>query len=652
MLPWAALLGVAMVGCLGSRPGAPDPHEGRRYPPAPQLPRVIALGTLRGEPPPSRTQVELAMFLFGTEPPSRLAIANPTGLAAVDGSVWICDHALSALFRWEAYTDRLVEERCDPPLEHPFAVDITPAGDRLIGDRRGVRRIDAGGRTRQTYVSAADAIRPGGVLAVGDTVWVSDLTGDCLEVFDLESGRHLRRIGRRGSGPAQFARPRSLARVPDGHVCVVDLLNNRVQVLTPEGEWVRDLGGPGGTPGRFGRPRDVAVGPDGTVFVTDAFSQRVHAFAPDGAPLLAFGEPGSGIGELVLPGGIAVSAQGSHLLGARLAGQESSYFVYVSEQLSDPGIRVYAWLRSQDGGGAALPASEAVDWKPQFPKSTVLNPHWDATRCDKCHQTDGGQFLPIEPARGDALCLTCHDGVQAPADPHPIGRPAVTKLVKTPDDWPTVEGAIGCMTCHDIRRHCDAAARRPAVNTILLRGYDPQRPLDYCMNCHGDDVGGRFSPHRQRDATGRVRDDACLFCHTRKPEIFADGRRRFEPHLRTESSSLCLNCHSRHWDLSPLGHVDRPVTPKIREWMLLRELRITNPAGRTELERLAREAGREPARLPLGDKKVTCYTCHNPHYAGMFPPDSEVGALATNPPDRKSALRSDWIELCSECHHH
>jgi predicted CXXCH cytochrome family protein len=325
----------------------------------------------------------------------------------------------------------------------------------------------------------------------------------------------------------------------------------------------------------------------------------------------------------------------------------------VGEQLREPGVRVYAWLPARDDGGTnALPAGEATSWKPQFPESVAINPHWDAQRCAKCHSLEGGRWQPIAPESGDALCLSCHDGIKAPADPHPIGRKASTELVTTPPDWPTLQGTIGCMTCHDIKRHCTPEAKRPAVNTVLLRGYDAQRPLESSRNCHRADVGGRFSPHRQRDATGKVREDACLFCHTKRPDVPADGRRRFEPHLRVESSNLCLNCHTRHWDLSPLGHVDRPVTPRIREWMIVRELSVGREASPAELLKLARQSPRQPARLPLGHDKVTCYTCHNPHYAGLFPPDSELGALATNPADRRSALRTNWIDLCSECHHH
>ena len=641
-----------LAGCAGLQHEMAEREASRLYPPRPQVPHVAALGTLRGAAPPSQTSVELSMFLFGAEPPPPLTIANPTGLAADDKSVWICDNALSTVFRWDAQADEVREESFDPPVEHPFACDRAPNGDRLVCDRGGVRAADASGRTRQVYVMAGEKLAPGGVLAVGDQVWVTNVALHRIEVFDAQSARHLRSIGERGRGPLQFAVPRGMARTPDGNICVVDMLNSRVQVLSPDGQWVRDVGRPGDSVGTFGRPKDVTVGPDGTIFVTDAFSQRVHAFDAEGGPLLAFGEPGSGIGALILPAGIAVSPHAPRTPFGLPPDTEPAYYVLVGEQLSEPGIRVYAWLKSHEPvTPTTMPAGPATTWKPRSPETAAINPHWDPARCTKCHETVEGRLEPIPLATSDALCLSCHDGEKAPADPHPIGRKANTELVTTPADWPTINGMIGCLTCHDIQRHCSPEAKRPAVNAVLLRGYDPQRRLEYCSTCHRTDLGGRFSPHRQRDATGRIREDACLFCHTKTLDIPADGRRRFQPRLRDESSALCLNCHARHWDLSPLGHVDRPVTPRIREWMLVRELSLQGPVGLQTLARLAGEPHREPARLPLGRDRVTCYTCHNPHYNGMFPPDSELGALATNPEDKKSALRLNWIDLCSECHH-
>jgi hypothetical protein len=631
-------------------PGAPS----RLYPPPPQPPRVIALGTFRGGPPPSPAEVDWALFLFGAAPSPPLTIANPIGLAVDDQSLLICDGVLGTIMHWDAALNEFTTENWQPPLSYPFAIDVTPAGEQLICDRQGAHRVAPDGCITCTYRISDAPFKPGGVLGVGDHVWVTNLARHCIEVFDAASCEHQRSVS--GEAEGQLAWPTALARMPDGDVCVVDVLKNRVQVFSPEGRWLRSIGGPGDSVGQFGRPKWVAVGPDGVVFVTDAFSQRVQAFTPDGQPLLAFGEPGSGIGALTLPAGIAVSKMPVPADLALPPGASPGYYVLVAEQLNQPGIRVYAWLRgSLEASAGALPPGEAVSWKPSFPGSEAVNPHWNPQRCTSCHTAVGDRLVPISPENVDGLCLSCHDGVKAPAEPHPIGRKAETAQVHTPEDWPTVDGVIGCLTCHDIQRHCDPTARRPASNPMLLRNWDPQRPLEYCSNCHVTDVG-RFSPHRQRDATGRIRADACLFCHTRRPEIPADGRRTFEPHLREQSSKLCLNCHARHWDLSPLGHVDRPVTPKIRHWMLMRQLSRETSASVQELSKLADQMEHPPALLPLGHlpdgtEIVTCYTCHNPHYPGLFPPCSELGERATNPQDRAAALRLNWINLCSECHH-
>ena len=639
------------VGCGQNRGGVSAWRESCFYPPKPQTPRIVALGSMRSALGPTQRQVEFSMFLFGAEPPPTLVIGNPTGIAVGGTDVQVCDAAIDTVLEWRAATPDLGLARVPQGLDHPRTISFAPGGDRLICTRRGVARVAADGGLIRTYTLDSQPFLPASALAVGDEVWATNTKANRVEVFDAASGEYKRAFGRSGVKNGEFVFPRGMDLTPEGEICVVDMLNNRVQVFDATGNWTRQIGMPGDSTGQFGRPKDVAVGPDGTVFVTDTFSQRVHVFDAKGEPLLAFGEPGSGPGELALPSGIAIIETRPYTTRATPVGVVPIYYVLVTEQLNRPGVRIYAWLGGKpDSSEQALPSPEASNWTPAYPELAAINPHWNSDRCDSCHEQRDGRLAPIPAQAVDDLCISCHDGIKGPADPHPIGRPARGEHVTTPEDWPTVDGMVGCMTCHDVEGHCKRGARRPAVNTVLLRQYDPQHPLEYCTICHESDVGQRFSPHRQRDASGKVREDACLFCHTQAMKIPADGRRRFEPHLRDETSQLCLNCHSKHWDLSTKGHVDRPVTPKIRKWMLMRQLSYEFDESADELAKLASQPDRRPARLPLGDGKVTCYSCHNPHYAGMFAAGSELGALASEPQDRASALRENWIDLCSECH--
>lgn len=660
----AAILiaGAWTSGCRQTAESLRAHGEQRFYPRPPQTPRVVALGTLRGGLLPSQTEIELALFLFGEEPLAPLMIVNPADIACRGSLAWVWDATLTGLLRLDLATGGFTTDPWLAGATDLVAIDVAPDGTRFAALRDRAARLDDSGQAAMWYRLDGQPLRPAAILAVGDTLWITNVALHRIELFDIKTGAHLRSLGTRGRRRGEFGLPRGLARMPDGNVAIVDQLNNRVQVLSPDGSWTRDIGQPGDAVGTFGRPRDVAVGPDDTIFVTDAYSRRVHAFTAAGEPLLAFGEPGSGAGALTLPGPIAITPTAPAGLSAPLAedwpadrpSRKPLYYVLVGEQLDHAGVRVYAWLGREDpGDGPSPPDSPQRAWTPRSPELAALNPHWHADRCTVCHaaaQTIAAgevaaaqSLLPIPPARVDPLCLSCHDGVRAPADPHPIGRPAVSGRVKTPDTFPTHDGTIGCITCHDIRRQCDPAARRPAINPVLLRRYDPADPLAYCSHCHVDDVGGRFSPHRQADPAGRMRVDACLFCHTRRPDLPPDGRRRFQPVLRAESSDLCLNCHTRHWDFSPAGHVDRPVTEEILSHLLHRDATRRVGTG-------ASEPPPQPARLPLGAGRVTCYTCHNPHYAGMFPPDTELGTLADNPDDRAVALRMNWIDLCSECH--
>ncbi|MCG3126899.1 MAG: hypothetical protein CHACPFDD_01754 [Phycisphaerae bacterium] len=583
---------------------------------------AVALGNLRVGSDPSPGQVELVRFLFGEEPDPTLGLIKPVDVALFGDQVLACDAALLGILR----ADTRAGYQALPIAETPrLPAALAVHGDSvLLADAAGaVLRFDARGGLRQRYALPADTrpFRPSGLLVLDDELWIANAAAHTLEIFGLERGELRRSIGGRGSGPGRFAVPVGLAATPEGQVCAVDMLGCRVEVFDRAGVWQRDIGGPGDRLGRFGRPRDVAVGPDGVVFVSDAASQRVHAFSPAGTPLAMFGGPEDGDDALVLPGGLAIAACGVAAERAAPPGFEPRYCVLVAEQIARPGIRVFAWRGPQGDD----PRSSSV--AATRPPPTVANPHWTADGCGSCHETRDGVILPIEPRGVDALCLKCHDGEQAIDEPHPIGRPAAGSRTQAPPDWPLIDGRLTCLTCHDIRRHCDAAAIRPMQNSALVRGFDAQAPTRSCTQCHTAELW-RINPHRAQSSEALDR-AACTFCHTHATELDRSGVRRGDARLRDSSSGLCLTCHTMHADPAPRGHLGAELTSAVQA---------------------ALERPGSAGRLPMSDERVTCFSCHNPHAAETFPAGTPLAIRSDRPEDAKKSLRAAHIELCLHCH--
>src|SRR5882762_4191754 len=85
----------------------------------------------------------------------------------------------------------------------------------------------------------------------------------------------------RGAPP--FNRPTNLAVAPNGDLFVSDGYGNaRVHQFSARGELRRSWGEPGSGRGQFMVPHGVAVHPDGRVFVCDRENDRVQIFSPDG----------------------------------------------------------------------------------------------------------------------------------------------------------------------------------------------------------------------------------------------------------------------------------------------------------------------------------------------------------------------------------
>jgi sugar lactone lactonase YvrE len=103
--------------------------------------------------------------------------------------------------------------------------------------------------------------------------------------YDVEAGMKGVRAGlesiRRGGPP--FNRPTCAAVAANGDIYVCDGYGNaRIHRFKADGTLIRSWGEPGSGPGQFALPHGVCIAPDGRVFVADRENDRLQIFSPEG----------------------------------------------------------------------------------------------------------------------------------------------------------------------------------------------------------------------------------------------------------------------------------------------------------------------------------------------------------------------------------
>jgi DNA-binding beta-propeller fold protein YncE len=137
---------------------------------------------------------------------------------------------------------------------------------------------------------------PHGLKIVGDTVYTTDRSDSVAKSFSLD-GRPLLELGSRGkhsdtgkvenwlaeraAGP--FNHPTEMIKHPNGDIYVTDGYRNaRVHRFTADGKLVKSWGEPGGGRGQFHLPHSIAYDDNGRLYVADRSNRRIQIFTPDG----------------------------------------------------------------------------------------------------------------------------------------------------------------------------------------------------------------------------------------------------------------------------------------------------------------------------------------------------------------------------------
>jgi streptogramin lyase len=221
--------------------------------------------------------------------------------AAPDGTVWCTDDGNHTVRRF------------------------TPEGKLLMTLGTPNTAADTGydGKDYMTITKPADAFNRPTNLAIGPKgdLYVSDGYGNCRVHRFAPTGERKRSWGVPGTGPGQFYLPHGIAVAADGRVFVCDRENDRIQIFSPEGEYLSEWTD-------TQRPTHLVFDAKGRAFVSElwwhsgqtsrrhgAIAQarpgRVSVLDPEGRVLARWGGPeASAPGNLAAAHGIAVDSKG------------------------------------------------------------------------------------------------------------------------------------------------------------------------------------------------------------------------------------------------------------------------------------------------------------------------------------------------------
>ena len=211
-------------------------------------------------------------------------------------------------------------------FNHPHGVWIGPErgpGSRevvLVTDRdlhQVIKYTPNGERLAEwgTYRAPGDAGEPfnqpaRATLTESGEMYVADGYGQ-YRIHRLDAGGHLMRSwGRKGTGDGQFGWPVHYAMLdPRGRVLVLDRGNNRVQLFSPDGDYLGQWGG-------LATPQDMVITPDNEIVISEGSTPGIAVLSLDGELLCRWGERGDAPGQFAAsPHSLWIDSHGDLYVG-------------------------------------------------------------------------------------------------------------------------------------------------------------------------------------------------------------------------------------------------------------------------------------------------------------------------------------------------
>lgn len=226
-------------------------------------------------------------------------------------------------------------------LKDPHGIVISPRDEAYIVDRNAhqVMKFDIEGnllwtlgnkdqpsdtgygpQNRKVMQAGPPFNRPTDVaVAPSGEIYVSDGYGNCRVHRFSPQGELIQSWGQPGSGRGEFNMPHSVWVDKEGRVLVADRENHRIQIFTPDGDYITEWGG-------FLQPTDIWADSSDTVYISE-LGNRVSILTGSGELLARFGSSGNRPGEFYGAHGIWGDSQGNLYVTEVLKGRRVQKFI-------------------------------------------------------------------------------------------------------------------------------------------------------------------------------------------------------------------------------------------------------------------------------------------------------------------------------------
>ncbi len=285
------------------------------WPGPPEKPRVRYLWSLRDVGAPGEGENRYLDLLAGrtlediSDPQTSPTLLRPQGVFVDENRYYIADPGAARVSVIDRKTTDVfhITEASDESLAYPRSVIADGAGAIVIADSelKKVLRYSPSGKFVGYF--EGEFQRPEGLAidASRGIVYVVDTDAHAVYSYGTD-GRRKGNVGRVGIGAGEFYYPTYAAVDRSGNLYVTDFLNFRIQVFSPDLQWLTSIGSQGDSFDTLDKPKGVAVDSGGHVYIVDAAQNMVKVFSREGKLLLFFGEKGHGYGEFYLPSGIFI----------------------------------------------------------------------------------------------------------------------------------------------------------------------------------------------------------------------------------------------------------------------------------------------------------------------------------------------------------